>query len=73
MGKLVNLECVRFVRQVTNGRSCSKYGYQAMQSELLIKLQGAQWRQSTASIGNVSCTVNSVTATDGNFSTYLDD
>ena len=68
-----NLPYKRFVKRVSNGSRKSKYSYLAVQEELQGMLAAAPWR--AAQIGNdeVTCTVNSVTATDGNFTTYMSD
>lgn len=67
------LSAKRFVKQVTLGTSKSKYSYIGMQEELEQKLIYAPWRTSTVNISEVTCTVNSVTKTDGHFTTYIDD
>ena len=60
----VKLNCVRFVRQVSNGLARSKYSYLAMQRDLLEKLKEAPWRLSEASLSAVTSVTNQVTRTD---------
>jgi hypothetical protein len=84
MSKL-NLPCVRFVRQVSNGAARTKYSYQQMQSDLLAALRVAPWREAAAPLAAVTTVVNKVSETDAvrdedgrvvtpsTFAAYLDD
>lgn len=81
----LNLPCVRFVRQVSNGAARTKYSYQQMQSDLLAALRVAPWREAAAPLAAVTTVANKVSQTDAvrdedgrvvtpsTFTAYLDD
>ena len=63
----LNLPFVRFVKQVSNGMSRTKYSYLAMQDDLLSDLQKASWKMATCSNNNVTTVPNKVSQTDGKY------
>lgn len=65
MGSILKLPCIRFVRQVSNGVSLSKYGYIGMMERNAQAIQSAAWRKAACRIDEVALTVNKVTETDG--------
>lgn len=65
MAKTLTLPCTRFVRQVSNGASRSKYAFTAMQAENAEAIRTASWRVADVAARTVSLTVNQLTATDG--------
>ncbi len=65
MGSILKLPCIRFVRQVSNGVSLSKYGYIGMMERNAQAIQSAAWRKAECRIDDVALTVNKVTETDG--------
>ena len=65
MGSVLKLPCIRFVRQVSNGVSLSKYGYIGMMERNAQAIQSAAWRKAACRIDDVALTVNKVTETDG--------
>lgn len=69
MGSVLKLPCIRFVRQVSNGVSLSKYGYIGMMERNAQAIQSAAWRKAACRIDDVALTVNKVTETDGEWDT----
>lgn len=65
MGSVLKLPCVRFVKQVSNGVSLSKYGYVGMMERNAQAIQSAAWRKASCRIDDVALTVNKVTESDG--------
>lgn len=59
----IKLPYTRFVRQVSNGTSRSKYSYLAMMKDNETSLESATWSQAKAA--QPSLTVNQLTRTDG--------
>lgn len=65
MGSVLKLPCIRFVKQVSNGGSFSKYGYIAMMERNAEAIRSAPWNQAECGNDEVALTVNKVTQSDG--------
>ena len=60
----INLEYTRFVKQTSNGSARSKYGYLAMQQELMNQIETTPWKQASCANNLVGLVTNKVTETD---------
>ena len=61
----MQLPCKRFVKQVSNGGSFSKYGYIDLMQRNAKALETAPWREAQCALSDVSLTVGQLTRTDG--------
>ena len=61
----MQLPYIRFVKQVSNGGSFSKYGYIELMQRNAKAIQTAPWRQAKCAPNEVTLTVNQLTRTDG--------
>ena len=72
MSTTLNLPYRRYVRQVSRGSLGNKSSFIAMEEANLVRLKNAEWKIADAK-SNVTTVTNSVMATDGKFTTYIND
>lgn len=72
MSTTLNLPYRRYVRQVSRGSLGNKSSFIAMEEANLVRLKNAEWKMADAK-SNVTTVTNSVMATDGKFTTYIND